>query len=471
MRMNYADFLEKKTRIDRPHGIEKDYALNPALFEWQAPLVRWALRRGRGCLFESPGLGKTLQSLDWARVIHEHTNKDILIAAPLAVAQQTVQEGKKFGYDVTLCRKPDQARKGLNVTNYEMLHHFDASNFIGFVGDEISCIKNETAATRNLVIGKFSQTPFRLGCTATPSPNDYMELGNQCEFLGVKTRAEMLAEYFIHDGGETSKWRLKGHAENPFWKFVASWALCLEKPSDIGYSDEGFTVPPMKEIWNVLDGGTVSDGYLFPMPAQSLMEQRQVKRGSIAQRVAFAADLINKTNEPWLIFGELNDECDLAAELIKDSIQIAGCDSIENKEERLNGFVSGKYPRLISKASICGFGMNFQHCARIFALNLSHSAEDRYQYFRRCFRFGQKREVEAHTSMMESEEPIKLNVQRKDREAASMRMAMIAHMAETMKAELGVTKRQFNEYKPDKTLELPTWIRQSSVKKPAKTGR
>lgn len=458
--MNYAGFIAGKTRIDRPCGMEGKVDLHQSLFAWQKPLVQWALRRGRAILAEDCGLGKGIQLLNWSHNIHAHTNRDVLILAPLGVRAQLELESKKFGIEINLCRNQDQVKKGVNVTNYEMMHHFDPQHFAGVCGDELSCIKNETSATRNMMINYWQQTPFRLGCSATPAPNDYMELGNYCEFLGIMTRTEMLATYFTHDGGETSKWRLKGHAQDHFWRFVSSWMLCISKPSDIGFSDEGFALPELKEHWHVLeDTSEPQDGMLFKMPAATMSEQRGVKRATIKKRCEYVADLVSKEKTPCIVWGELNDECDLAEELIKDSVQVAGCESPEEKERKLVGFIQGDFDFLVSKASICGYGMNMQRCPRAVDLSITHSAEDRYQKKKRIHRYGQKNTCHYHNVMMDAEVNIKENMDRKDREAIEMRLEMQKHMAETIKAELGMTSRQHVPYEPTKKLELPSWIK------------
>ncbi len=460
--MSYEDFLKKKLMVDVPAGIDKDVSMNSALFDYQKPCVQWALKRGRSILAEDCGLGKTIQELEWARIVHEHTNGDVLILAPLAVAMQTVDEGKKFGYSVNLCRNQDQVKRGVNVTNYEMLHHFDPRKFIGVVGDEISCMKNETSATRKMLTDYFQQTPYRLGCTATPSPNDYMELGVYAEWLGVMTRSEMLATFFTHDGGETSKWRLKGHAVDVFWRWVSTWMLCFEKPSDIGFSDDGYTKPSLNEHWHVLSTDPATDGYLIPMPASTLNDQRSVKRNSVAERVKFAADMANddSSDNPWLIWGELNDECDLAEEAINGSVQVAGRDSTEEKERKLMGFIHGEYNRLISKFSIAGFGLNMQRCADMAVLNVTHSAEQYYQGVRRCWRYAQARPVNVHNIMTEAEQPIRDNRKRKEVESDEMRRSMIVHMADAMKGMIGTTKQQKVEYEANERVILPSWINQ-----------
>lgn len=458
--MSYRDFLSKKTRKDYSAGIEGDIRLNKKLFPFQRACTELALRRGRFDLFEDCGLGKGPQLLEWCRVVREKTNQNVLIAAPLAVAQQLLREAKKFDIeDINYRRQQCDVTPGITITNYEMIEHFDPSQFIGFAGDEISIIKNFTGKTRNLICDMFSRTPYKLGATATPAPNDFVELGNQVEFLGIMSRTEMLATYFIHDGGETSKWRLKGHAEDDFWKWVCTWSVCIRRPSDIGFSDEGYNLPPLNIHEHMLNVNEPTPGFLIPMPARTLKDQREVKRATQNQRVDACARIVNKSKEPWIVVGELNDECDELEHSILGAVQVAGSDSIEAKEERLIGFTDGKYDRMVSKSSIIGYGMNWQHCHNIGVVNITHSAEDMYQLIRRCYRFGQKSPVNVHLFFSEAELPILHNVQRKQKEADEMSVQMLAHMKDAMKAQLGKASNEADEYKPTKKMKLPAWVK------------
>jgi hypothetical protein len=468
---DYQEFLRRKLAHDVPQGIPHadTVKLNPKMFPFQAACVRFALKRGRAALFEDCGLGKTFQQIEWARVVAEHTGRPVIILAPLAVAQQTIAEGERLGVKIDYCRSQDQVTGPLTVANYEMLHHFNPAAFAGVVVDESSILKNFTGKIRTAIIEAFERTPFKLSCTATPAPNDYMELGNQAEFLGVMSRTEMLAMYFVHDGGETSQWRLKGHAEDAFWRWMCSWSVCLRRPSDIGFDDIGYDLPALNTKSHLFDA-QVSDGYLIPMPAMTLLDQRAAKREGLSRRVGECAAMVNASKEPWIVWGELNDECDELERMIPDAVQVAGRDSIEDKEARLMGFARGEHRVLISKSSIAGFGLNFQHCNNMAFVNLSHSFEDQYQAIRRCWRFGQTKPVNVHLFLLESEVPILENVTRKQQEADAMSESMIRFMRESMQAEIGATKRQKTEYKPATKMELPSWMKSSS-KKPAKAGR
>lgn len=455
----YEEFLKAKSIIDRPAGIEKDCELNPRLIDFQTACTRFSLRRGRSLLAEECGLGKTFQQLEWARVVYEHTNKSVLIVAPLSVAQQTVSEGAKFGINVEYVRSKDEMWPGISITNYEMLHHFDPSEFSGVVLDESSILKNFTGKIRNQVIDMFKETPFKLSCTATPAPNDYMELGNQAEFLGVMTRAEMLATFFVHDGGDTQAWRLKGHAQDIFWRWLASWAVMIKTPADIGFDGSAFVLPKLNTHKHVLRATSEQTGTLFPTQAKTLIEQRRLKKATILQRCEAAAEVVNKTDCPFIIWGELNAETALLEKLIHEAVQVSGSDDFDVKVERLNGFQTRKFDRLVSKCSIAGYGSNWQHCSNMAFVNLTHSWEDQYQAIRRCYRFGQKNDVNVHIFMMDAETAILDNIQRKNHEAEEMSARMREHMADMMKAELGMTRRNNIPYVAENKMEVPSWLK------------
>jgi DNA modification methylase len=426
---NYQDFLKSKQVSVRPSGFTPD-ALCDDLFEFQSDIDRWALERGRAAIFADCGLGKTPMQLQWAESVAHKLNKPVLIHAPLAVSKQTEREGKKFGIPVKVVASDIEVRKpGVYVTNYEKMQHFDPSRFGGVVLDESSILKSFTGATRNMLIERYHDTPMKLCCTATPSPNDFMELGNHSEFFGVLTRTEMLSTFFVHDGGETSKWRLKGHAEEEYWKWICEWAVMIRKPSDLGYSDEGFTLPKLNIQHHIVDGRP-SEGYLFQVEAQTLNERRQARRASLEDRAAMLAQIVaQKPDEPWLIWCDLNDEGDLAEKLIPNSIQVAGRHTDEQKEDRMMGFSEGRYQVLVSKPSIAGYGMNWQHCPNVAFLGLSDSFEMYYQAIRRVWRFGQTREVNCHIITSESEGAVVKNIQRKEADALKMASEMVKHMS------------------------------------------
>lgn len=452
--MDYQTFLKSKDYTQQAAGIADPPALSPRLFEYQRDVTRWALRKGKAALFLDCGLGKTLCQLDWARAVQQHTGGRVLILAPLAVASQTVKIGEDMGIAVEYARNGEVAAEPITITNYEMLERFRPSDFAGIVLDESSILKSYTGATRTAIIDAFGQTPFRLACTATPAPNDHMELGNHAEFLGVMRRTEMLSQYFVHDGGETQKWRLKGHAVESFWRWVASWAVMMRRPSDLGYSDEGFELPPLNVETIIVDAGendAAERGLLFPLPASTLDERRAARKASIGQRVARVAEIVNASpSEPFFVLCNLNAEGDALADAIPDAVQVAGADSLADKEDRLAGFAEGRYRALVSKSVIAGFGLNLQVCAEVVFAGLSDSYEAFYQTIRRCHRFGQKRRVTVRIVVGEAEQAILANIQRKQREADEMAEGMVKAMAEISKEEIHGTERELSKYETAK---------------------
>jgi DNA modification methylase len=444
---DYSAFLAAKRITSAPAGFDVNPdAINSLLFPFQRDIVRWALRRGRAAIFADCGLGKTPMQLEWAHHVTEHTDRPVLILAPLAVSQQTAREGAKFGISVTVCASQDDVQSGINITNYEKLHHFDPSVFSGIVLDESSILKAYDGSTRTAIIEAFSRTPYKLACTATPAPNDHMELGNHAEFLGTMSRVEMLSMFFVHDGGDTSKWRLKGHAETEFWKWVCSWAVMMRKPSDLGYTDDGFILPPLN-LHSLIVEGEAPEGYLFPVEAQTLIERRAARRGSLGARVEACAELATGNDEPWLIWCDLNAEGDALEKIIGGAVQVAGSDAPEFKERAMLDFAAGAIRVLITKPSIAGFGMNWQHCPNVAFVGLSDSYEAFYQAIRRCWRFGQARPVQCHIITSESEGAIVVNIRRKEQDAIKMAEGMVKHMSTINAQELRGTEHTATEYR------------------------
>lgn len=436
--VNYEEFLARK-RFEAPAcGLDNVPPLNPALFDFQRDIVGWALRRGRAAVFADCGMGKTPMQLEWAK----HVPGDVLILAPLAVSAQTVREGRKFGIDVNPCRSQADVKPGINITNYEMLEHFDAEHFTGVVLDESSIIKAYDGKTRTQIIDAFKRTPFRLACTATPAPNDYMELGNHAEFLGSMSRTEMLATFFVHDGGETQKWRLKGHAEAEFWRWLASWAVMIRKPSDLGYDDGAFTLPELVTHEVVVRVDAPTQGFLFPVEAQTLQERIAARRDTLAERVADCAAIVNQSSEPFLVWCNLNAESEALVRAIPGAAEVKGSDSNELKERRMEDFAAGRLRVLVTKPSICGYGMNWQHCHQMAFVGLSDSWEQYYQAVRRCWRFGQTKPVQAYLITAETEGAVLANIKRKESDAAKMAEEMVVHMRDLNQRDIrgGLTK-------------------------------
>lgn len=458
MSQAYHEFLKRKTQTAIESGFEAG-ELNPKLKPFQDAIVRWGLRRGKAAIFSGCGTGKSIQQLEWSDKVVRHTNGKVLILAPLAVSTQTVGEGNKFDIEVNLCKSASDVRKGINITNYEKLDKFDPTIFSGVVGDEAGILKQFDGKTRNKIIQCFSNTPYKLSCTATPSPNDYPELGNQSEYLGVKSYVEMLSEFFMHDGKNTSKWMLMRHAQEKFWRWIASWAVMIRKPSDIGFSDEGYDLPPLNMFDHIIPAEKPQDGYLFVMDAKTLEDQRLAKRQSLPGRIQKAAELVaSKPNEQWLIWCDLNDEGDELQRLIKGSVQIAGRDKDEFKEEAITDFTLNKYNVLITKSSIAGYGMNLQNCHNMIFAGLSHSFEMTYQAIRRCWRFGQFNPVDCHIITSEMEGAIAANIQRKERDMEHMMDEMVKYMSLIMKSNLGSSKHDYTEYNPQLLIQLPEWL-------------
>lgn len=452
----YESFIARKSAAPPLSGIEAK-RIAKHLYPHQVDLVRWALRRGRAAIFADTGLGKSVCLIEWAR--HVSKRGRVLVLTPLAVASQIVAEATRFGVAAHYMRTDDGVTP-IVVTNYEMLHAFDPSAFVGVVIDESSILKAFTGATRNGLIAAFANTPFRLALTATPAPNDFTELGNHSEFLGIKTRTEMLAEYFVHDGGSTQDWRIKGHAIQPFWRWVATWGAVVKMPSDLGHDDGAFRLPPKfqhEHVVEVDDDAARAAGMLFAADATTLSDQRRVRRSTIERRVAIAAEIV-KGDEPAVVWCELNDEGDALEAAIPGSVQVAGSDDLDVKIERLEGFAAGRCRVLISKSKIAGFGLNWQHCARVVFVGASHSYEQTYQAERRCWRFGQKRDVHVHFIRARTEGAVIANYRRKEADAARMAAEMTAQVGEAVRAEVRGSGREFNPYQPSIPMTVPSWL-------------
>jgi len=446
---NYEDFVAGKRRAEVATGHHPG-RLNEHLFDFQHAIVSWAVRRGRAAIFADTGLGKTLMQLSWADEVASHTNGAVLILAPLAVSEQTIEQGSTFGITVRRVAhggSPDAP--GVWITNYERMDAIDFGGLHGLVLDESSILKAHDGKTRTRIIESAQGIPYRLSCTATPSPNDFEELGNQCEFLGVMTRTEMLATYFVNDTGDTGTWRLKGWGASKFWEWMGTWAVVLRNPSDLGFDGSRYVLPAPQYLEHVVETVPLGND-LFSRPAQTLTERRQAQRGSIEQRCQALADVVNsESSESWLIWCHLNDEAELLQSLIPGSINVQGSDSAEYKAEQMMAFSRGTLRVLISKPKICGFGMNWQHCARMAFVGLDDSFEKFYQAVRRCHRFGQKRSVQVHLFTAENEGQILLNLKRKEEQHHEMSANMIEHMKDIMNHELSGQQNIVDEYRED----------------------
>lgn len=448
MKDTYDTFIKSKRRAEVATG-HAPGDLNENLFDFQHAIVSWAVRRGRAAIFADTGLGKTLMQLSWADEVASHTGGMVLLLAPLAVSEQTIEQGATFGIDVRRVPHggtPDAP--GVWITNYERMESIDFTSLRGLVLDESSILKAHDGKTRARIITSAQGIPYRLSCTATPSPNDFEELGNQCEFLGVMTRTEMLATYFVNDTGDTGTWRLKGWGQSRFWEWMGSWAVVLRNPSDIGFDGSRYILPEPEYIEHVVE--TDQHGDLFAKPAQTLTERRKAQRDSIEARCRALADVVNADqSEPWLIWCHLNDEAELLAELIPGAVNVQGSDKPEVKAARMMDFSRGTLRVLISKPKICGFGMNWQHCARMAFVGLDDSFEKFYQAVRRCYRFGQRRSVQVHLFTAENEGQILLNLKRKEAQHHEMSANMIEHMKDIMNKELAGQENIVDDYSED----------------------
>jgi len=412
----YDKFIEAKSRAHQSAGFEPKPFTAP-LFDWQKQVTGWAIRKGCAALFEECGLGKTAQQLEWADQVANETQLPVLVLTPLAVARQTESEAVKFGIVArVVASQSDIDGPGVYITNYDKLDHFDDVKFGGVVLDESSILKNLTGKTRRMLTDRFADTPYRLCCTATPSPNDYTEFGQHADFLGVCSPAQMLATYFINDTFNTGDWRLKKHAETAFWQWVSTWAACISKPSDIGFDDTGYILPPLNMQTIIVDVDEVAErdeGELFRTPTLSATTMHKELRLTAFNRAKQVAELANNSDEAWLVWCNTNQESEMLASMIPDGVEVRGSHTAKFKEAAIADFLSGKARVLISKAGMMGFGLNFQHCRNIAFVGLSYSFESFYQALRRSYRFGQKHSVNAYIIHASTEGPIMKTIKEK----------------------------------------------------------
>lgn len=453
----YETFIEKKSQLANGGGF-KPVFMPDAVFDFQKYLIEWCLWNARSACFADCGMGKALIGLTWAENIVRHINRRVLIVTPLAVSYQMKIEAEKFGISVSRSHTGELNGEKIIITNYERLEHFNPNDFSGVLLDESSRVKNAGSKTRKLVTEFMKKIPYRLLATATAAPNDYIELGTSSEALGYLGHVDMLNRFFKNDKNNSSQrmyfgkkmeWRFKGHAEIPFWKWVASWARAMRKPSDFGFSDEGFILPPLIENEHLVEAKTLASGMLFDLPAIGLDEQREEQKRTIKERCEKVAEIVNAKNESSLIWCNLIDEGNLLEKIINDSVQVSGKDSDEEKEEKIVAFINGGIKRLITKLKIAGFGLNFQHCAHTTYFP-DHSYEKWYQGIRRLWRFGQKRPVVVDIITTEGQKMIMANIKRKAEQAEKMFINLIAQMNDAMKIE------RKNEY--TKKASVPKWL-------------
>jgi hypothetical protein len=454
--MDYSEFLNGKAQLEGDHGFAPNWSPS-FLFDFQTALVEWALRKGRAAIFADCGLGKTPMELVWAENVYRHTGRGVLLLTPLAVTHQIAMEADKFGIGAHVSRDGVPMR-GITITNYEKLHLFNPADFSGLVCDESSILKSYDGATRTAITAFARKLPYRLLATATAAPNDFTELGTSSEALGYLGHMDMLGRFFKNDlnnsatgrmRGEVIKWRLKGHAELPFWRWVCSWARAIRRPSDLGFDDARFILPPLVEQEHEVIANTLADGMLFALPAVGLKEQRDERRRTIGERCEKVSALVNHTGQPALVWCHLNDEGDQLAALIPDAIQVSGKDSDDAKEDKLLAFADGRARVLITKPSIGAWGLNYQHCNHITFFP-SHSFEQYYQGVRRCWRFGQERPVTVDIVTTEGERGVLSNLQRKAAQADRMFSNLVAEMNAAMAIDRAT---QFS-----KQMETPAWL-------------
>jgi superfamily II DNA or RNA helicase len=461
--LEYHNFLSTKRYTFEPSGFDVDIdTLNNMLFDFQRDIVKWALKKGKCALFMDTGLGKTICQLEWANQICKKENANVLILAPLAVSRQTVQEGKKFGIDVNTCRTQSDVKDGINITNYEMLDHFDTDKFIGIVLDESSIIKHFMGKTTSLIIDKFRNTKYKLACTATPSPNDYVELGTHSDFLGIMSRSEMLASFFINDAKE-GQWRMKRHAEDKFWEWVSEWAMVLKNPKDLGYDAIGYDLPKLNIKTILVESEESDNGSLFGVDiARTLEERREARKESIPAKIDKINEII-KDMDNCLVWCDFNDESNRISKSLPFITEVKGSDPSEHKEKSMIDFANGDIKYLVSKPSICGFGMNFQICNNIIFFGLSDSYERFYQAIRRCWRFGQEKQVNVYVIISEREMAVLQNIRRKQEQHNKMTDSMLNKTTEILKSELKNTTRIEENYIANESIIMPKWVKTEEI--------
>lgn len=458
--MTYEEFLKTKElkSIEAGFDIDKD-SLNENLFPFQRDIVAWACKKGKCAVLIGCGLGKTVIQLSWAEQVYKHTGKNVLIVAPLSVVKQTQREAVKFGLpEVTICRSQEDVKDGLNITNYEMVEHFNSDSFVAVVLDESSILKSFTSKTTSDFTDRFYHTPYKLLCTATIAPNDFTEIGTSCEFLGIMSRSEMLATYFVHDGGKTSDWRLKKAGVKKFWEWFASWAIAFNNPNELGYDIKGYDLPKLN-MQTIITKSEVKDFELFAAVAETLQERREARKESMEDRTDKAKELVENDDSQWLLWVDYNDESEVLHKKIESSVEVKGSDDPEYKANASIDFANGDIRCLVSKPSIFGFGSNFQKCHNMIFCGLSDSYERFYQAVRRCWRFGQEEEVNCYIILSDRELSILENIKKKQAQMDEMQHQMTSLMKEVTLAEIQHTTRITVDYKPTEEFALPSFMK------------
>lgn len=457
--MTYEEFLKTKElkTIQAGFDVPEEW-LSDKLFPFQRDIIRWALKKGKCAILTGCGTGKSFMLLMWAECVFKKTGGNILIVSPLSVVKQTAREAEKFGImNVNICRTGEDVKEGLNITNYEMVEHFNPDDFVAVILDESSILKSFTSKTTKEFTDRFRKLPYKLLCTATIAPNDYTEIGTSCEFLGIMSRTEMLATYFVHDSGKTSDWRLKKAGASKFWEWMATWAMYFNSPADLGYHVEGYDLPALN-IKTILTESKVNDYEMFVKVAETLEERRAARKESLEDRTDKAKELTDN-GEQWLIWVDYNDESEILKKKISDCVEIKGADDPERKAQASIDFANGDIRCLVSKPSIFGFGSNFQSCHNEIFCGLSDSYERFYQAIRRCWRFGQTEEVNAYIILSEKELSVLENIKRKQAQMDEMQKQMTALMKEVTLSEIKHTTRITTDYIPDKELEIPGFLK------------
>lgn len=461
--MNYEQYVDSKRIEVAPSGFYAD-ELNNKLFPFQRDITRWAIGRGKAAIFADCGLGKSVIEWEFAQQVTLHTDRPVLILAPLSVNKQMVKEAPNFGYSINNARSAAEIKLGINVTNYEILHKFNPDALGGIVCDESSILKGGALGKMsNDLVAFAKEIPYRLAATATPAPNDLDELIFHAEFLGIMREAEIKALFFTQDGNSSNKFRLKRNAVEKFYSWMASWAVAMRRPSDLKYADDGFQLPPLNIEQITVDiADPFSTGTLFGMEATGIAEQRSARKATITDRVKLVADMVNGSTEQWLVWCDLNDESAALKKAIPDAVEVKGSDSAEHKEDAMLGFTSGKYRVLVTKSSIAGFGMNWQQSHNMVFCGLGNSYEQYYQGIRRQWRFGQTQQVNVYVVVSTADGAVVANIRRKEQQAGEMFDNLVKHMS--VHTDLGVATRNEMDYNPQQSIKIPAWL-----KKPVKT--